>query len=136
MGYRISTTINDMLAESCEHSLKTRTNYLPTDKYAIKLLSNEDDLLSNKMCKLFLDARKMNKLDQINNTFLLFKSYHLTSYHKNKRINKFNHPLPYPYELSVIIEQLDDIINIDTGRQINDAPNSNEKNLFRKWTKW
>lgn len=82
MGYRISTPINLMLAESCETTLAMRSKNL-SNKFAIKMISLEETDLMNKMCALYVESRDQNNLDHIKSEFPLFDSF-ITQFFKRR----------------------------------------------------
>ncbi|XP_031782179.1 uncharacterized protein LOC116416762 [Nasonia vitripennis] len=124
LGYRNSTPINVMLAESKEVPITTRTEYL-ADKLAVKIISIESDRLSNMLCELFVLARNKNKIFTVS-SFPLFKSFIHYFYHRGHFIKKFNLPLPYPYKLETMLnDKEDEIISIKEGSIIQKSENPN-----------
>ena len=56
MGYRTSTPINLMLAESCVTTLSMRSKNL-SNIFAIKMISLEETELMNEMCAQYIEER-------------------------------------------------------------------------------
>ena len=91
-----------MLAESKEPPIKIRTEFLAS-KFAIKLISLDSDKLSDILYDLFVLSRSKNKLQSTSTVFPPFKAYLHYFLRKNQVIKKSSSPLPYPYELKVIL---------------------------------
>ena len=132
LGYRNLTPINVMLSEAKEHPFNIRIDYL-SNKMAIKLVSMEDDGLSNILCDLYIQSKNEHKLNTLASSFPIFRSYIYLFLNKNI-IKKFQYPLPYPYDLPALTFSLDSIISMDHGIKIQKSklPNSKFNDLFLK----
>lgn len=96
LGYRMSTPINVMLAESCEPPLKFRFDFL-AKKYIIKTLSNLSHPLINKIDNLLEITTQRNRYG-ILNTFTLLIAYRTArdfSQHINKSYRHSYYEFPY-----------------------------------------
>ena len=126
LGYRNSTPINVLLAEAKEPTLNIRFDYL-ANKLAVKLISLDDDRLSNLLCDLYLCNRQQQKLHSLNTAFPLFKNYIQCFYKKNHIVKKFAQPLPYPFERSTLTSNLNTVISTEQGQKIKKSTNSIEE---------
>ena len=128
LGYRRSTTINVMHAESKLPFINFRTQLL-ADKFILKVLSFNDSPVLQKIKKLDESLKTSDRFNTVLH-FPLIKSYREISSLTSCKIQTHTHPIPYNYDYSAIIDDID--IDINSGTIIKKSDNTQHEfeNIF------